>query len=153
MPMGERDAKAAFDLNKSGLAKVPIVITLPGTYTPFNTPYRRQRRLLSREIAQQAAIVAHQGEEGLARYINSSTSQAKIAYEQRTSARNATKQSFDSQGRMNITVDITRFMTAISLPYFDSISPQYMSVFRVKDVKLRLRRRRDRRYQAGNASH
>src|ERR1700722_2428082 len=120
MPMGERDAKAAFGLTKSGLAKVPIMVTLAGTYTPFKIPYRKKRRLLSRERAQQAATVAHGGEEGLARYIKFGTSQAKIAYDRRAAARDTTKEAFDSQGRINNTIDdITRFMTVVPLPYFD----------------------------------
>jgi hypothetical protein len=81
MPMGEGDARAAFGLTKRGLAKVPIMVTLPGTYTPSKIPYRKRRHLLSREKARQAAIVAHGGEEGLTRYINSGLSQAKIKYD------------------------------------------------------------------------
>jgi hypothetical protein len=33
MPIGERDAKAAFGLTKSGMKRVPNMFTLPGVYT------------------------------------------------------------------------------------------------------------------------
>jgi hypothetical protein len=79
--------------------------------------------VLSRERARQAAIVAHGGKEGLARYIESGTSQAKIAYDRQVAARNSTREAFDSQGRINNTVDdITRFMTMVPIPYFDPSS-------------------------------
>jgi hypothetical protein len=123
MPMGKGDARAAFGLTKRRLAKVPIMVTLPGTYTPSKIPYRKKRHLLSREKARQAAIVAHGGEEGLTRYINCGISQAKIKYDRRVAARNRTREAFDSQGRINITVDdITRLMATVPLPYFDPSS-------------------------------
>jgi hypothetical protein len=71
MPMGERDAKAAFGLTTSGLAGVPIMVTLPGKYGPLMKLYRKTWRLLSRTRARQAALVVHGGEEGLTRYIDS----------------------------------------------------------------------------------
>jgi len=98
------------------------MVTLPSTYTPFKILYRKKRRLLSRERARQAATVAHE-EEGLVRYIKFGTSKAKIAYDRRAAARNATKEAFDSLGRINNTIDdITWFMTAVPLPYFDPSS-------------------------------
>jgi hypothetical protein len=45
MPMGERDAKAAFGLTKSALARVPIMVTLPGTYTLLEVPFSAGRGL------------------------------------------------------------------------------------------------------------
>ena len=33
MPIGERDAKAAFDLTQNGMKRIPTMFTLPGVYT------------------------------------------------------------------------------------------------------------------------
>jgi hypothetical protein len=108
LPMTERDARAAFGLTKSGLERVPIMATLPGTYTSFQRPYSRTRYLLSQERARQAAVDIHGGEEELAEYVNNGTSNAKIAYDQRVAKRG---------GAVN---DPTRFMSVVPLPYLDS---------------------------------
>src|SRR6266542_2755050 len=59
MPMGKSQAKAVFGLTKRALAKVPIMITLPGTYGLFGKQYKRPRHLLSRARALQVAIMTH----------------------------------------------------------------------------------------------
>ncbi|KAF8799810.1 hypothetical protein BYT27DRAFT_6848168 [Phlegmacium glaucopus] len=110
MPMTERDAKAAFGLSQKALSKIPIVHTLPGTYTPFEIPYKQRRRLLSRGRAREIAVEVHGGEEGLISYINSNTSLAKVLNDQRVARRNA------SEG------EISRFLVTTRLPYFNSQS-------------------------------
>ncbi|KDR80367.1 hypothetical protein GALMADRAFT_117099 [Galerina marginata CBS 339.88] len=60
MPMTEVDAKAAFGLTKTGLAKVPVMVTLPGNYTVSGTTVKKRRHLVSREKARQVAIVVHE---------------------------------------------------------------------------------------------
>jgi len=120
MPMSEPDARAAFGLTKSALKGVPIMATLPGLYTDQQRPYRRKRHFLSRERARQAAVDIHGGEEGLVRYVNHGTSKAKVAYDRRVAARDATAA---VQGIPNRTKnDPTRFMTVVPFPYFDPSS-------------------------------
>jgi hypothetical protein len=117
MPMSERAASAAFGLTKNELSRVPIMTTLPGVYTRRQRTYRRQRQLLSRERARQAAIDIHGGEEELARYINHGTSKAKIAYDQRVAALDAAAAVQNAHNRTKN--DPTRFMAVVPLPYLD----------------------------------
>lgn len=118
--MTQRDAMAAFGLSKKELSRVPIVHTLPGVYTLSHTPYQRRRWLLSRGTAREIAVKVHGGEEGLISYINSNTSRAKAAYDQRVAKRNATRSACDSKGERNITIDdISRFLVTTRLPYFN----------------------------------
>ena len=119
-PMTECDAKAAFGLTKKTLASVPVMISLPGTYTLSETPQKRTRRLLSQKLARLAAVVAHGGEKGFMDFIDSGISQSRIAYERRVAARNRAQESFDSQGNLNCSIDdVRRFMATTHLPYFD----------------------------------
>ena len=110
MPMGENHAKAVFGLTKKTLAKVPIMVTLPGTYGFPSKPYIRQRHLLSRNRARQVAIMTHGGEEELAQYMESRISQSKLASNQLEATQKTTRD------------DVTRFMATISFPYFDPAS-------------------------------
>ena len=121
MPMTQRDAMTAFGLSKKALSRVPIVHTLPGTYTFFQTTYQRRRWLLSRGTARKIAVEVHGGEEGLISYINSNTSRAKAAYDQRVAKQIATRSGCDSKGERNSTIDhINRFLVTTRLPYFNS---------------------------------
>jgi hypothetical protein len=122
MPMTRRDAKAAFGLSEKALSKIPIVHTLPGIYgfSPTAVIHRR-RWLLSRGAAREIAVEVHGGEEGLISYINSNTSRAKAAYDQRVVKRNAARSAYDSKGERNITIDnISRFLVTTRHPYFNS---------------------------------
>lgn len=78
--MAANDAKAAFGLTKSVLAKLPIMITLPGKYTSLAITYKRRRRLVSQGSARQAAIMLHGGESELAKYMAAEGSQTKVNY-------------------------------------------------------------------------
>ena len=109
MPIGERDAKAAFGLT-SGMKRVPTMLTLPGVYTIARRPCRQRRRLVSRKKARQAAIIVHGGEDGFANYINGISTKTKIACERRITALNTGVR------------HITRYMTTIPLPYFNANS-------------------------------
>lgn len=51
LPMTECDAKAAFGLTKRTISDVPVMVSLPGTYTLSDPPQKRTRRLLSRKRA------------------------------------------------------------------------------------------------------
>jgi len=107
MPMGESRARAVFGLTKKSLAKVPIVTTLPGTYS--SKYYIMRRRLLSRATALQVATMTHGGGQRLAKYIESKMSHAEATSERQNAATG--------------TVDhITRFMVTIPFPYFDPTS-------------------------------
>ena len=109
MPMGESRARAVFGLTKKSLAKVPIVTTLPGTYSPFNKYYKMRRHFLSRASALQVATMTHGGKQGLAKHMESKMSHAEATFERRHAPTG--------------TVDhITRFMVTIPFPYFDPIS-------------------------------
>ena len=112
LPMGKSHAKAVFGLTKKALARVPIMITLPGTYSLFDKQYSRPRHLLSRARALQVAIMTHGGEQGLAKYMESKLSHAEATFEQQPIAM-----------RNSETVDdITRFMATIPFPYYDPTS-------------------------------
>ncbi|KAF8529941.1 hypothetical protein JB92DRAFT_3106331 [Gautieria morchelliformis] len=120
LPMTECDAKAAFGLTKRTLADVPVMISLPGTYTLSKTPQKRARRLLSQKRARLAAVAAHGGEKSFMDWINSGISQSKAAHEQRLAARNRAHAGCDSQGNINCSIDdVKRFMATTHLPYFD----------------------------------
>ena len=117
--MTRRDAMAAFGLSQKAVAKVPTVHTLPGAYTLSQTLHKRSRWLLSREKAREITVEVHGGEEGLMSYINSNTSRAKAAYDQRMAKRNATR-SADSRGEEKFMFDdISRFLVTTRLPYFN----------------------------------
>lgn len=123
MPMTERDAGAAFGLSRKALSTIPIMHTLPGVYTLSEIPYKRRRRLLSRKRAREVAVEVHGGEEGLVSYINSNTSPAKIAYDQRVAKWNATRSCFGPNREINNTIDhVSRFLVTIHLPFFSSES-------------------------------
>ena len=109
-PMGESHAKAVFGLTKKTLAKIPIMVTLPGTYGFSRKPYIRQRHLLSRERVRQVAVATHGGEEGLAKYMGSKISQSKFTSNRLEVMQKTTRD------------DVTRFMATISFPYFDPAS-------------------------------
>ena len=108
LPIGESDAKAVFRLTNKALrlAKVPIVITLPGYYGLFGKNYIRPYHLLSRARVRQVAIMTHGGEQGLAKHMELSHANATLERQMRNASR--------------VTVDDTsRFMAAIPFPYFD----------------------------------
>ncbi len=111
LPIGESDAKAVFRLTNKALrlAKVPVVITLPGCYGQFSKNYRRPRHLLSRVRVRQVAIMTHGGEQELAKYMESSHANATLKRQMRNASRETAN-------------DITRFMVAIPFPYFDPTS-------------------------------
>jgi hypothetical protein len=120
-PMTQSDAKAAFGLTKKTLANVPVMSSLPGTYSLSETPQKKTRRLMSQKQARLAAVVAHGGEKGFMDFINSGISQSKAAYERRLAARNQARESFDSKGNINHSIDdVKRFMATAHLPYFDT---------------------------------
>ncbi|KAF8908141.1 hypothetical protein CPB84DRAFT_1843605 [Gymnopilus junonius] len=122
MPMTERDAQVAFGLHKNQKSKIPVMVTLPGSYTLFQKLRRRQVRLVSRKLAKQLGVVVHGGEDGLATYLSSSNSKAKAAYDQRCAADNRPI-AYDSFGRINNTVDnMHRYISAVHFPYFDRAS-------------------------------
>lgn len=119
MPMSEGDAKALFGLSSKGLARVPTVVTVPGSYTLTSTLYRKRFRLVSEPLARRSAILAHGGEAQLDHYIRNGASKSKAACHKHISAR-ATRSSYDSKGRLNNTVDdVRRFMVTVHLPYLD----------------------------------
>ena len=61
LPMSESHAKAVFGLTKKALAKVPIVVTIPGNYGSPRKEYRMRRRLLSVERALQVTTTTRSG--------------------------------------------------------------------------------------------
>jgi hypothetical protein len=139
MPMTKQDAKAAFGLTESSLVNVPIMTTLPGTYTLDRKPYRRERLLVSRERARQVAVVVHGGEEGLEKYIKFGKSKAKVKYEEQAATKWSTWGDRDSKGRENRTIqDITRYMSAMPFPYFDINTQTTPSTFTCKGCEAPL---------------
>lgn len=122
MPMTKRDAKAAFGLSEKALSKVPIIHSLPGNYYSYHHlsgEYKRRRWLLSQVTAHKIAVEVHGGEEGLTSYINSTTSRAKAAYDQRVAMENGSSFVYlDAKTRDNV----SRSMVTTYLPYFDTKS-------------------------------
>lgn len=119
LPMTKSDAIAAFGLKGRTLSTIPIVTTVPGTYSLNKTKRSRPLLLVSERLAREAAVGQYGGEEGLNEYIKHDDSHKKREYERKVAAR-ALPMSFDSAGNINNTMDhLYRFMVTTPFPYID----------------------------------
>ena len=83
MPMSERDARAAYGLTARQMGQLPVMVSLPGNYKVSTTSRRKTSKFVSETRARQLGCAVHGGDDGLLKYIASSNTKAKAAYDKR----------------------------------------------------------------------
>ncbi|KAH7926504.1 hypothetical protein BV22DRAFT_1128095 [Leucogyrophana mollusca] len=123
MPMTTADAKAAYGLTERALLSVPVITSIPGEYGYGMMCRKREKpvRLLSPQLARKAAVIAHGGETKLAEYYRTgSGSRTLNAYKKRMERLKG--EADPETGFKTPEDDITRFMMATRVPYYDAAS-------------------------------